>query len=285
MKMTFSLSLCDQDNVTTIKRLPCLPDPTFWHSFFLYKYNYYKTVTIIASGHKSIDTLLGGGFRSGFITDIFGDSKLATNTISLLASIAAARSFCDSVVIYIDIRGNFRPELVLEHLRDSADSNIILNKIIVVRLDSDILLKSTIRKALVHRPKMIVIDNFVTLFTNEFNGITRHLSVMHNLRYLAVTALNHDLAIIITNPSVYQKTDYYRNKRANLKSISGGPYIISKKEVLGSTLGIYTDTVLQIERSQIEKSIYYARLVKPHKHGSYRMRIISGRIEEMEGED
>jgi RecA/RadA recombinase len=240
-------------------------------------------VTIIPSGHKSIDTLLGGGFRSGFITDIFGDSKLARNTISLLACIAAARRFCDSVVIYIDIRGNFRPELMLEHLGDSSDSKKILNNIIVVRLDSDILLKSTIRKALTHRPKMIVIDNFVTLFTNEFNGITRHLSVMHNLHHLAVTALNYDLAIIITNPSVYQKTDYYSNKKANLKSISDGPYMIFKKEVLGSTLGIYTDIVLQIERSQIEKSIYYVRLVKPHKQGRYHMRIINGRLEEMEG--
>ena len=173
----------------------------------------------------------------------------------------------------------------MEYLRGSADSHKILNKIIVVRLNSNILLKSTIRKALVHRPKMIVIDNFVTLFTNEFNSITRHLSAMHHLRHLAVTALNHDLAIIITNPSVYQKTDYYHNKEANLKSISEGPYIITKKEVLGSTLGIYTDTVLQIERSQIEKSVYYVRLVKPHRRSGYRMRILNGRIEELEGEE
>jgi RecA/RadA recombinase len=242
-------------------------------------------VTIIASGKKSIDTLLGGGFRLGFITDIFGDSKLARNSISLSACIGAARTFCDSVVIYIDTRGNFRPELVLEYLRGSADSHKILNKIIVVRLNSNILLKSTIRKALVHRPKMIVIDNFVTLFTNEFNSITRHLSAMHHLRHLAVTALNHDLAIIITNPSVYQKTDYYHNKEANLKSISEAPYIITKKEVLGSTLGIYTDTVLQIERSQIEKSVYYVGLVKPHRRSRYRMRILNGRIEELEGEE
>jgi RecA/RadA recombinase len=241
-------------------------------------------VTIIASGHKSIDTLLGGGIRSGFITDIFGDSKLARNTISLSACIGAARAFCDSAVIYIDTRGNFRPELVLEHLRGSPESNKILNKIVVVRLNSIILLRSTIRKALVHRPRMMVIDNFVTLFTTEFNGITRHLSIMHHLRDLAVTALNHDLAVIITNPSVYQKTDYYHNRKANLKSISEGPYIISKKEVLGSTLGIYTDTVLQIERSRIEKSVYYVRLVKPHKHSKYRMRITNGCIEELKGE-
>jgi RecA/RadA recombinase len=241
-------------------------------------------VTIITSGHKSIDTILGGGIRSGLITDIFGDSKFARNTISLAACIAAARTFRDSSVFYLDTTGNFRPELIFEHLNGSPDYRKILNKIMVVRLNSSVLLKSTIRKALTHQPKMIVVDNFVTLFTNEFNGITRHLSIMHHLHDLAVTALNFDLAIIITNPSVYQKNDYYHYEKSNLQSISEGPYVLFKREVLGSTLGIYTHTALQIERSQVKRSVYYLRLVKPRKQTKYCVRIINGHMGELQVE-
>jgi RecA/RadA recombinase len=235
-------------------------------------------VAIITSGHKSIDKLLGGGIRSGLITDIFGDSKFASNTITLAACIAAARTFQNSSVVYIDTIGNFRPEIIFQHLHGSPDYGKILNKIIFVRLNSSVLLKSTIRKALIHQPKMIVIDSFVTLFTNEFNGITRHLSIMHHLHDLAVISLNFDVAIVITNPSTYQKKDYYYNK-TNLQSISD-PYVISKREVLASTLGIYTHTVLQIERSQMDETIYYLRLVKPRKYNKYCVRIINGHIED-----
>jgi DNA repair protein RAD51 len=236
-------------------------------------------VTIITSGHKSIDKLLGGGIRSGLITDIFGDSKLASNTITLAACIAAARTFQNSSVVYIDTIGNFRPEIIFQHLDGSPDYGKILNKIIFVRLNSSVLLKSTIRKALIHQPKMIVIDSFVTLFTDEFNGITRHLSIMHHLHDLAVICLNFDVAIVITNPSAYQKKDYYY-KKSNLQSISD-PYVISKREVLASTLGIYTHTVLQIERSQIDENVYYLRLVKPRKYNNYCVRIINGHIEDL----
>ena len=239
-----------------------------------------QTVTIITSGHNSIDKLLGGGIRSGLITDIFGDSKLASNTITLAACVAAARTFQNSSVIYIDTIGNFRPELIFQQLHGSPDYGKILNKIIFVRLNSSVLLKSTIRKALIHQPKMIVIDSFVTLFTNEFKGITRHLSIMHHLHDLAVISLNFDVAIVITNPSVYQTKDYDYHKKSNLQSISDS-YVISKREVLGSTLGIYTHTVLQIERSQLEETVYYLRLVKPYKPDKFCARIINGHIEDL----
>ena len=236
-------------------------------------------MTIITSGHGSIDKLLGGGIRSGLITDIVGDSKLASNTITLAACIATARTFQNSSAIYIDTIGNFRPEIIFQHLHGSTDYGKILNKIIFVRLNTSVLLKSTIRKALIHQPKMIVIDSFATLFTNEFNGITRHLSIMHHLHDLAVISLNFDVAIVITNPSAYQKKDYY-HKKSNLQSISD-PYVISKREVLASTLGIYTHTVLQIERSQIDETVYFLRLVKPRKNNKYCVRIINGHIEDL----
>lgn len=242
-------------------------------------------MTIISSGSKSIDKLLGGGIRTGFITDIFGDSKLARNALSLSACISAARIFCDSFVVYIDTGGNFRPELAIDHLDGSDDSDKILRRIIAVRLYSIRLFSSTIRKSLVRRPKMIVIDNFVTLFTNEVDGITKHLSVMHHLRKLAVTALNHDVAIVITNPSVYQKTDYYyAYKKTNQQPTPERLHSKYQEEVLGSTLGIYTHIALKIERSQMKHSAYSIKLVKPVNNSLYHVRISNGRLEELEKE-
>lgn len=238
-------------------------------------------MTIISTGSRSINELLGGGIRTGLVTDIFGTSKYARNALSHSICINAARIFSDSIVIFVDTQGNFRPEIVLNYLVNTKEPSEILKRIVVVRLYSTRLFSTVIRKSILHSPQLILIDNFISLFSSEFHGITKHLSVMHHLRELAKAALDHDVATVITNPSVYQRAYQYPLKESTaFKRVAYGRNLLYEEEMLGMTLSMHTSTVLKLERSEVKDSVYSVQLVKPARNSKCFIRIVKGQIYE-----
>jgi RecA/RadA recombinase len=91
-------------------------------------------VVIISTGSKSIDNLIGGGVMTGLITDIFGDTKYARNAIAYSTSINFARLANDSLVVFIDSQGIFRPEIVMNQLISARYSVEILKMIMTHRI-------------------------------------------------------------------------------------------------------------------------------------------------------
>lgn len=232
-------------------------------AFFIYR-SYIYDVVIISTGSKSLDNLIGGGIMTGLITDIFGDTKYARNAIAFSISINFAKLSNDSLVVFIDSQGSFRPEIAINQLRSARDSVEILRKIVTLRIFSSRFLRSAIKNSMLLRPRLIVIDNFVSLFSSEHSPIAKHLSIMYHLRELARIAINTDVAILLTNPAVSRKAKNYRTDDQNLEQVvSPSRYPSHEEEVFGRSLSIYTDIVMKLERIKINDSLYRAQLIKP----------------------
>lgn len=238
-------------------------------------------MTIISTGSGSVDKLLDGGIRTGHVTDIFGNSKYARSSLSLSICINAVRSLPKSVVIFVDTQGNFRPEILLNYLNNNEEREI-LRRIIVVRLYSARLFSSLIKKSISYHPEVLLVDNFTSLWNTDFHGIAKHLSIMRGLRELALTALDHDVATIITNPSVPRIHNVLHREGMNPNAKDSIPRLIYGQETLGSTLSLFTSIVLSLERIEIQNSNYTVKLVKPAKNSLCRMGISKGLIHDVD---
>jgi hypothetical protein len=198
---------------------------------------------------------------TGVITDIFGDTKFARNAIAFSTSINFARLSNDSLAVFIDSQGSFRPEIVMNQLLSARDSVGILKKIRTLRIFSSRFLRTAIENSMLLRPRLIVIDNFVLLFSGEHSPIAKHLSIMYHLRQLARIAINTDIAILITNPSVSHKVKNYHTDDQNQEQVSR--YLSHEEEVFGRSLSMYTDIVVKLDIVNADNSTFCARLVKP----------------------
>ena len=114
------------------------------------------------------------------------------------------------------------------------------------------------------RPRLIVIDNFVSLFSSEHSPIAKHVSLMYHLRELARIAINTDVAILITNPSVSRKAKNYHTDDQNPEIVAlQSRYLSHEDEVFGRSLSIYTDIVVKLDRVNTDNSTFCAQLIKP----------------------
>jgi RecA/RadA recombinase len=82
----------------------------FSQAFFLRKV-VMQLPTKYSAGCKSIDELLGGGFESGTVTQLYGEAGSGKTNICLQAAVECARK--GKKVIFIDSEG-FSPERFLQ---------------------------------------------------------------------------------------------------------------------------------------------------------------------------
>ena len=240
-------------------------------------------MAVISTGSNTIDNLIGGGVMTGLITDIFGDTKYARNAITFSTSINFARLSNDSLVVFFDSQGSFRPEIVMSQLLSAGDTVEILKKIRTLRIFSSRFLRSAIKNSMLLRPRLIVIDNFVSLFSSEHSPIAKHLSIMYHLRELARIAINTDVAILLTNPSVSRKAKNYHTDDQNSEPVAfQSRYPSHEEEVFGRSLSIYTGIVVKLERVNIDNSTFCAQLIKPANDALSYIRITEDFIYEPE---
>ena len=73
-----------------------------------------KRITRITSGSKELDTLLGGGFESNSITELFGEFRTGKtqicHTLCVTCQLPKKDGGGEGKAIYIDTEGTFRPE-------------------------------------------------------------------------------------------------------------------------------------------------------------------------------
>ena len=63
----------------------------------------------------SIDRLLGGGIRTGMVTDIFGQSGTGKSQLCFMLCASYAKySKQEDTILFIDTAGTFRPERISE---------------------------------------------------------------------------------------------------------------------------------------------------------------------------
>ena len=153
---------------------------------------------MIKSGIAQIDGFLNGGFRGGFITDIFGPP--ASGKTQLAFQICANAAADGHEVLFMDSKGEFRPERILEILKTGEKR--LLEKIQILRITNSREQACSISKI---RPNfsLVIIDNITEQFSFEFDRDGRALEknklFIKYMRELSALSIERNIPIIITN--------------------------------------------------------------------------------------
>jgi len=238
---------------------------------------------IISTGSLSLDRLLGGGIRTGLLTDVYGPSGTGKSQLCFSLCVNSAKYLKQKeMIMFIDTVGTFRPERVSEIARQETN-NEILDKIIFIRAFSTNDQIKSLRKIYDIKPLLIIIDSATSLFSSEYRGASRHLVLMNHLHELSFAAINFDCAVVITNmvrnvPVVRTMSDQGDNNvnkviKTTTTTTTSNSY--QQREFMGTSVSIYSHIKLRLEIVNSEKSIVRASLMQPSPRGQVSFRIIS----------
>ena len=224
--------------------------------------------TVIHTGSISIDRLLGGGIRTGIVTDIYGQNGAGKSQLCFtLCANHAKHSRQEDRVLFIDTVGTFRPERISE-IAGSRKSNTVLNKIMFVRAFSIYDQINAIGLIPNINPRLVIIDTATSLFSDELRGAARHLVLMNHVHRLSLAAINFDCAVVITNMvrdipirATIMDQDSH-NLAASIKNLTNSSQS-QQREFMGASLSIYTHIKLKLEIINLEKSLFGASLMQP----------------------
>jgi len=259
-----------------IKRF--LEEPT---RFIINKHINKELYMIIPTGSLSLDRLLGGGIRTGLLTDIYGPSGTGKSQLCFSLCVNSAKYLKQKeMIMFIDTVGTFRPERISEIAKQERN-NEILDKIIFIRALSTYDQIKSIRKIYDVKPLLIIVDSATSLFSTEYSGASRHLVLMNHLHELSFAAINFDCAVVITNmvrnvPVVRPITDQDDNTNNKvIKTTTTKSNSYQQREFMGTSVSIYSHIKLRLEIDNSEKSIVRASLMQPTRRGQVSFRIIT----------
>lgn len=172
-----------------------------------------STFTFHRTGSAVIDGLLGGGFRAGTLTELFGRSNSGKSQIAMQAALVAARRGQRS--LYIDTEGAFRPERVEEIARARGwEADGVLEKIVYVRSDSSSEQMETVRR-MGSRPVtsecgLVLVDTLTRNFSLDLPGrsnlSSRQAALDVHLSEMARDAYLNGRAYVLTNRVTFGAT-------------------------------------------------------------------------------
>jgi RecA/RadA recombinase len=220
---------------------------------------------IISTGSNAINALLGGGIRTGMLTDIYGETGSGKSQLCFTLCANCARDNADA--LFVDTAGTFRPERIME----ISGSQRALEKITYIRPLTIIDQLNATKKILEVRPLLVIVDSLTLLFSIEYSGPKRHRALTKYLHELALVAINLDCAVVVTNmvrssPPVTLIDQAGRN-------IDHALLPWQQREYLGSSVSIYSHMKMKFELVQGMKSSYRAVLMQPKGKGSVPFRI------------
>jgi RecA/RadA recombinase len=209
---------------------------------------------MISTGSKALDALLGGGVRTGMVTDVYGEAGSGKSQLCFTLCANSAKN--GSRAIFVDTSGTFRPERIVE----IAGSPGVLDRITFVRVLTTYDQRSAVKEIADIGPQLVVVDSVTSLFSAEYSGPARHLAVMKHLHELALAAINTDCAVVVTN--MVRNTPITVVDQAG-RNIAKAVVPSQQREYLGSSVSIYSHVKLKLEIIDAAKSLFRATLVQP----------------------
>lgn len=170
-------------------------------------------------GAEALNTLLGGGFETGAITECFGEFGSGKTQIGHSLAVNCMKDDPTAVAVYIDTENTFRPDRIQQLAQAvGLDAQQVLANIKVARAynsDHQMILTEKVEDLITRQGlniKLVVIDSLTAHFRAEFIGrgtlaerqqkLNKH---MHTLMKLADT---YNLAVYVTN-QVMAKPDTF----------------------------------------------------------------------------
>ncbi len=178
-----------------------------------------ENIIKITTGSNNFDTLLGGGFETGSITECFGEFGSGKTQIGHVLAVRTILQESDAHVIYIDTEGTFRPERIREIAKGQGlDDNQVLQQILVARAynsDHQMLLAEKIED-LIKKEKVkirtIIVDSLTSHFRAEFVGrgslAERQQKLNKHMHTLLKLANVYNICVYVTN-QVMAKPDTF----------------------------------------------------------------------------
>jgi len=181
-----------------------------------------KNLARISSGVNSIDELLGGGFETGGLTEMFGEYRTGKTQIchQLCVNVQLPKSEggLGGTALYIDTEGTFRPERLIQMSESKGlDPRNVLKNVFTARAYNSqhqiILIKDAHQKIPELNIKLIIVDSLISHFRSEYIGrgtlATRQQSLNQHIHDLhRLSNIYPELAVIVTN-QVQSKPDTF----------------------------------------------------------------------------
>ena len=174
-----------------------------------------KKLTRITSGSKELDTLLGGGFESNSITELFGEFRTGKtqicHTLCVTCQLPKSNGGGEGKAIYIDTEGTFRPEKLAPIAeRFGLDPKEVIENVFYARAyNSDHqnrLLFQVCGLMCEHKFSLLIVDSATALYRTDYTGrgelSNRQMSLAKFLRNLQKIADEHKIVVVITNQVV-----------------------------------------------------------------------------------
>ena len=174
-----------------------------------------KKITKITSGSKELDALLGGGFESNSITELFGEFRTGKtqicHTLCVTCQLPKSNGGGEGKAIYIDTEGTFRPEKLAPIAeRFGLDPKEVIENVFYARAyNSDHqnrLLYQVCGLMCEHKFALLIVDSATALYRTDYAGrgelSNRQMNLAKFLKKKKKIADEHKIAVVITNQVV-----------------------------------------------------------------------------------
>lgn len=173
-----------------------------------------ESVIKIKTGSNNFDELIGGGFESGGIAEVygtFGSGKTAlAHALAINAQLPEEEDGEYSMVVWIDTENTFRPERIKQICETRGiDTMTILKNIKVVRAfnsDHQMVVAEKITDLITKDKlpiKLVIVDSLTAHFRAEFIGrgslAERQQKLNKHMHTLMKLADNHNICVYVTN--------------------------------------------------------------------------------------
>jgi len=172
----------------------------------------------IKTGANNFDTILGGGFETGCITECFGQYGSSKTQIAHQLCVNVVKANPDDYIVYIDTENTFRPERIVEMAHGAElDPQEVLSHIKVAKAynsDHQMILAEKVNDLIEDglQVRLVIVDSLTAHFRAEFVGrgtlADRQQKLNKHMHVLSKVAHTHNVCIYVTN-QVMAKPDTF----------------------------------------------------------------------------
>jgi len=179
----------------------------------------------LPSGSTCIDSLLGGGFETGTITQIYGASGTGKTSICLMLAYNTAIHL--GKVAFLDTEGISGERVRQIFVESDVLKNVYIYDIFDFKQQS-VAIKELAKLCKKDELRLIIVDSFTALYRSELEdekAVQMKRELVQQLTFLLGLARKHNLAVVVTNQMF---TDVWKGEDRPL----GGPSVEHVSKVI-----------------------------------------------------
>ncbi|KAG8718624.1 Meiotic recombination protein dmc1 [Ceratobasidium sp. 395] len=241
-----------------------------------------KRVLQISSGSKSVDGMLGGGFMSQSISEVYGEFRTGktqlAHTLSVIAQLPPEMGGASGKVTYIDTEGTFRPDRIRAIAdRFGVDPEQTLENITYARAynsehQMELIQEAGIRFAEEKNFRLLIVDSIMALFRTDYSGRGELSERQQKLAQMLakLSKLSEEFNVGLDSSSCFSTNPNLPNLADPGATMAFAPTV---KPIGGHILSHASATRIMLRKGRGEERV--AKLVdspdRPESEGSYKL--------------